>query len=41
MRTRLCEKCGAVMERLDVDSPTNMIGFRCPNRKDHPSTELE
>jgi len=41
MKTRFCEKCGAIMEELNVDSPSNMRGFRCPNRKSHPSTSLE
>ena len=35
MKTRICEKCGGMMEKLKVDSPTNMIGFRCPNKKCH------
>jgi len=32
MKTRICKKCGSVMEELSVDSPTNMKGFRCPNK---------
>ena len=32
MKTRLCKKCGSMMEEIIVDTPTNMNGFRCPNK---------
>ncbi|WP_255465414.1 hypothetical protein [Nitrosopumilus sp. b3] len=40
MKTRICKKCGAVLEHLESDSPNGMQGYRCPNRKNHPATSL-
>lgn len=37
-KNRICPKCGAIMESLNTDSPNDMQGFRCPNRKNHPAT---
>jgi hypothetical protein len=41
MKTRICEKCGAIMEEIKVDSPHDVEASRCPNWKNHPSTSLE
>lgn len=41
MKTRICQKCGAIMEEIKVDSPHDVEAFRCPNRKNHPSTTTQ